>query len=292
VNFGEYQSRALATKRDEPFDQHAEVGTLLAQYKEYPGGGSVSVGLRNQIAEELADILFYISNTATKFDLTLSQIAEASVEKNQNHPPRTRLPARLYDVDQPVEQQLPREFEYEFTVESVKGVCKVVVRDRATARAVGDPLTSNAYAEDGYRFHDVLHLGLAVRLGWSPVLRKLLRRRRQLANRGPALVDEVEDGGRAQVVEEAVVAAAFVYAAEHNFLLEADALDYELLRHIERLTANLEVSDREMGEWADALIDGFRVWRQLVANDGGIVRGDLTTGLLSYRTLEPITARG
>src|SRR4051812_1270503 len=62
---------------------------------------------------------------------------------------------------------------------------------------VGDKLTDKAAVEDGYRFHDAFHLAYAAVLGWSPILRALLRRRR----RSNAEVDEREDGGRAQMIE-------------------------------------------------------------------------------------------
>src|SRR2546425_1996035 len=51
-------------------------------------------------------------------------------------------------------------------------------------------IQDNAYDDDGYRFHDVFHFAHLAILGWSPVLRKLLKRKR----RNDVLVDEVEDG--------------------------------------------------------------------------------------------------
>ncbi|HYH75309.1 MAG TPA: hypothetical protein VD735_05110, partial [Candidatus Saccharimonadales bacterium] len=52
--------------------------------------------------------------------------------------------------------------------------------------------------EDGYRFHDALHLGLLAVTGWSPVMRSLLG----LKRRSDPIVDTIEDGGRAIVLEE------------------------------------------------------------------------------------------
>lgn len=310
MNFDDYQSLARTTDRnpagygstDPRVPERAEiipmlglageVGALLGEYKKLLRDGSVHRRFRDEVAEELGDILWYVANVATKFDLTLNDVAEANLAKANSRWSTSQMPVRLYDEGQPVDQQLPRTFEYEFTLETVDGVARVVVTDRSTGSAVGNPLTSNSYDEDGYRYHDVLHLGLAVRLGWSPVLRKLLRRRRKLINRTPSIVDEVEDGGRAQVVEEAIVAAAYVYAADHDFLQGVEALDHDLLKHVKRLTTNLEVSDRDMREWTDAFIHGFRVWRDLRANEGGIVRGDLATGTLSYRAPDAITSAG
>jgi hypothetical protein len=46
-------------------------------------------------------------------------------------------------------------------------------------KPLGDDLTDNAYVDDGYRFHDVIHLALIAHLGWSPVVRGLMRRKRK-----------------------------------------------------------------------------------------------------------------
>ena len=142
---------------------------------------------------------------------------------------------------------------------------------------VGNELTDNAYADDGYRFHDVLHLAHAVVLGWSPVLRKLLKHKRKTI----AKLDEVEDGGRAQVVEEAVAAATYEYAARHGFLA-VDRVDWGLLRLVKRLTQNFEVKVRSEAEWEEAILLAFRVWRQVRQHDGGRVEGDLVARTLTF----------
>ena len=38
---------------------------------------------------------------------------------------------------------------------------------------LGDPVTDNTHDDDGYRFHDVMHLANMAVLGWSPVMRSL-----------------------------------------------------------------------------------------------------------------------
>ena len=43
---------------------------------------------------------------------------------------------------------------------------------------IGDRLTDNKLEKDDYRFHDVFQLANAAILGWSPVLRALLRVKR------------------------------------------------------------------------------------------------------------------
>lgn len=243
--------------------------------------GAVYEQFPKQVSEELGDILWYVATVATKFGLDLDQIAEDNLRKVEDrwHEPGTK-PA-LYDEKCPPVQRLPRTFSYRFDHESDGGVEKLVLLDQGTGKQLGNSLTDNAYEDDGYRYHDVMHLAFAARLGWSPVHRKLLRSGGSVQNRDKAVAD-AEDGGRAQVIEEAIVAAAYVYADKHAFLEGVEAVDWQLLRHIQQMTANLEVKDRTSWEWNGALIVGFKVWRKLIENKGGVVSGNLETGELKY----------
>jgi hypothetical protein len=63
--------------------------------------------------------------------------------------------------------------------------------------AVGDRLTDNSRRNDGYRYHDAIHLGFLAVLGWSPITRAMLHlKRKSLPD-----VDEAEDGARAIFAE-------------------------------------------------------------------------------------------
>ena len=114
----------------------------------------------------------------------------------------------------------------------------------------------------------MLHLANAAILGWSPVIRSLLRRKR----RSIPLVDEVEDGGRARVIEEGIAASAYEYAERHKMLKDTPRVDWELLKGIRRLTANLEVSVRTDADWERAITTGFKVFREVRAAGGGKFR--------------------
>lgn len=259
-----------------------EIGGLLGEYKKLLRDGATHRKFRDEVAEELGDVLWYVSNVATKFNLCLSEIAEQNLTKVED---RWRTPERrraLYDEHLIANQQLPRRFEYAFEDRTTDGITKVVLIDRSSGDSTGDPLTDNSYEDDGYRFHDVIHLALAACLGWSPVLRKLLRTKDRLDHRAPREVDEVEDGGRAQVIEEAIVAAAYVYASNHDYLDGVDAVDWQLLRHLKQLTSYVEVRNRTAREWNDALLAGFAVWRKLRERGRGTVRGDLVAGTLEF----------
>lgn len=300
MRLGEYQERARETDQNPRRNDDAsgepnrrevipllglvgEVGSLLSEYKKLQRDGKIHRNFREEVAEELGDILWYVANVADKFGLGLEEIAVANLAKVRDRwlpPPGQR---RLYDEGLESDQQLPRTFEFRFDQERQDGVVRVRMVEVAEGRPTGDALRDNSYEDDGYRFHDAMHLAFAAYLGWSPVLRKLLRDGGRIVNRTPEEVDDAEDGGRGQVVEEAIVATAYIYAEDHAFLEGARAIDHELLRHIMRMTRNLEVSDRSAWEWNRALLAGFEVWRQLRACEGGYVVGDVKRCSLQFR---------
>ena len=122
------------------------------------------------------------------------------------------------------------------------------------------------------------HFAYAAVLGWSPITRGLLRRKRK----SRPLLDEVEDGGRAAVIEEGVVALAFDYARRHHFLDGVAALDFQLLRTIKDMTSHLEVRQCTTGEWEQAILQGFDVWRAVLAARGGRIAVDLDARCITF----------
>ena len=96
------------------------------------------------------------------------------------------------------------------------------------------------------------------------------------------MLDEVEDGGRAAVVEEGVVALAFEYGRRHGFLEGVAAVDYQLLRTIKDMTSHLEVCQCTTGEWEQAILQGFDVWRAVLAERGGRIAVDLDGRCLRF----------
>eukprot|EP00438_Fugacium_kawagutii_P035196 Skav231390 [mRNA] locus=scaffold7522:6388:9329:+ [translate_table: standard] len=180
MDFDEYQAKALETDQVAALSDKAdagdrsqlvpllgmtgEVGALLSEYKKYLRDGPGHTRFPEQLSEELGDVLWYVSNVASKFGLSLGTIASANLEKTQGRWGKGGYV--LYDHAFPVEEQLPRQFAYEFSYVEHEGKTKVVLRD-TDGRQIGDPLTDNARHDDGYRFHDVLHLANAAVLGWS-----------------------------------------------------------------------------------------------------------------------------
>jgi NTP pyrophosphatase (non-canonical NTP hydrolase) len=255
-----------------------EAGSLLTEYKKRLRDGEAHQGFTSQVEEELGDLLWYVSTIATRAGLSLEKVATNNLEKTRARwlAPDQRSP--LFDEDRVEAEQLPRTFTYQYEQRLVKGQQKLILVDQA-GKDVGDPLTDNAYEDDGYRFHDVIHLAHAVVLGWSPVARKILDRKRKSTD-AIDHIDEVEDGARAQIAEELVAAAAYDYAVRHADL-QVQHVDWDLLRLIKRITSRLEVKVRTEAEWEEAILLAFKVWRVVRAQNGGVIRGDMRA-----RTLE------
>jgi hypothetical protein len=102
-------------------------------------------------------------------------------------------------------------------------------------------------------------------------LRAFLKRKRK----SQPQVDQVEDGARARIIEEAIVAFVFEYAQRHDFLESVPSVDDGLLKTVRSLTAGLEVHRRQLYEWEKAILDGFHVWRAIRKEGGGRIRVDL-----------------
>jgi len=255
----------------------SETGELLGEYKKYLRDGESHVLFKERLAEEVGDLLWYVANVATKFDLDLATVAEQNLAKCQNR--WGDLPTRQpFDAGFPNAERLPRSFSVDFvTYHDEENSLKV--RALYKGKQFGDDLNDNAHTKDGYGYHDVIHLAFAAILGWSPLVRKMLGAKRKSNPK----FDRVEDGGRAIATEEGLSAMVFAYARDYNFLEGKSSVSTELLRMINNMARHLEVSVCTAGEWEQAIILGFKVWREVKKRRGGSVDLDLDKRCISLR---------
>lgn len=252
-----------------------EVGELLSEYKKFLRDGESHRLFKERVTEELGDLLWYVANVASKFGLQLDDIAQMNIDKCRDRwDDLTSVGGASghFDTSYPPHEQLPRRFVFQISKGTVDGRVTVKVYIDGTEMTTDlSELTDNAYEDDGYRFHDVFHLSYAAVLGWSPIIRSGLKRKRKSVPK----TDEVEDGGRAKAIEEGVSACVFSYAVEHNYLEGAEGVSYDLLRLVRKMTSHLEVSRRTAREWERAIMKGFEVWRTIRANGGGAILVDM-----------------
>jgi len=148
-------------------------------------------------------------------------------------------------------------------------------------RQIGNELTDNSHDDDGCRFDDIFHLAYAAHLRWSPVVRKLLGRKRRSIPR----IDEVEDGGRAIVIEEGIVALVFNHARTLRFFEGSDGVEPHLIATILGLVSPLEVASASASQWELAILEGFRVWRQVRKHRGGLISCDLDARTVRFECI-------
>jgi hypothetical protein len=175
----------------------------------------------------------------------------------------------FFDEEYPESEQLPRELKVSVAEEEVGKIARLRLLPEGVL--IGDQLTDNAYDDDGYRYHDVMHLAHMAVLGWSPVLRRFLKRKRK----SNPTVDDVEDGGRAAILEELIVAFVYANARERRNYDAIKHLDSEMLSTIRRLVSHLEVRKRRTQDWERAILQGYAAFRHLIQNRRAILSIDL-----------------
>lgn len=286
MDFTEYQRTAAATDRAAGDEDRTrleiyllglagEAGSVAAEYKKRLRDGNAHARWLPRMSEELGDVLWYLSAIAREVGLDLEAIAQENLAKTRGRWLVTSTTP--LDAGSPSGERLPRQGEYVF-VPTTNQSGRAAVRLEFEGQARGAILTDAAEEPDGYRFHDVFHLSYAALLGWSPVTRKLLDRKR----RSDPAVDENEDGGRAIVIEEGIAALVFGYAAQHDYLDGIERLDQRLLDSIALLCAGTEARIRSAAQWEKAILDGFACFRSLRHHGAGRVWFDADAGLLRY----------
>ena len=213
-------------------------------------------------------------------ELAFSEVARSNLRKARGaflEPQADDLLDLDFDSKFGIEEQLPREF-------------RIRVNQRGSGKSylqwngvfIGDPLTDNIADRDGYRFHDVFHFANAAILHWSPVMRALIRHKRKSNPK----FDEEQDSGRAIVVEEGVAAWIFSRAKELNFFENQEKVSLGILKTIGEFVSGYEVEKCPLKLWEKAILEGYAVFRQLKANQGGWIIGNREQRTIKYMPLE------
>lgn len=182
----------------------------------------------------------------------------------------------FYDSSFGESEQIPRSFRVSF--QEVNGGTKVLVK--VNDNQTGDVISDNSHESDYYRYHDIFHYAFATLLGWSPCTRSMMRRKRKSI----PIIDEIEDGARATITEEAISLMLFSEAKTKGYLKKRFKINRATLKIIKRMTENFEVKDKSFDEWEAAIQKGYEIFRKLVANKGGRVYCDMVNHTMEYHT--------
>jgi NTP pyrophosphatase (non-canonical NTP hydrolase) len=249
-----------------------EVGTIFSLFKKRVRDNLSFDKFQEQLREELGDLLWYISSIASIHKLKLSDIAADNLAKSRSLFDEGVTPQ--FDKELKEGERLPRSLTVEFRIDPASKRSEILIN----GTRVGDPLSDNANEEDYYRFHDVFHLSFMTFLGWSPVMRKVLKRKR----RSNKVTDENEDGARAAITEEAISAIIFNIAEDNDFFRDIRAVPFSLLKTVASLAEKFEVKVCTLKQWQQAIWYACQIYRELVTNGGGTVELDLNEPRITY----------
>lgn len=215
-----------------------------------------------EIATHLVAIMRCLINAANDLGVTLEIAAFKNLQKIFDRWPRERDYPPPFDDGNDAEEQLPRKMEIDVYERTVRGQDYVFQRSRGVY--VGDRLTDNAIEQDDYRFHDVFHYAYVAVLGWSPVIRALLR----LKRKSDPKLDEAEDGARAILIEEGVTSWLFGQAQQLNFFegVKRGGLPLDMLKHVRQFVAGYEADRCPLWLWEEAILQGYAAFRFLQKN--------------------------
>jgi NTP pyrophosphatase (non-canonical NTP hydrolase) len=221
------------------------------------------------LAGDLSRIFVKFVSATADAQISLAEAAQANLDKVLARWPLRPAWGLLLDADYERSEQLPRVMRVRFEERRVG--TKLYVFQSMNGVNIGDRLTDNRADEDDYRFHDVFHLAFAAILGWSPVLRSVLKVKRKSRPE----IDEQQDGARAAITEEGIANWIFAHGLRHEAFEHVDSLDFALLKTIGQMVKNYEVEIRPPWMWERAILEGFRIFRLLRAHRGGLVVADL-----------------
>jgi NTP pyrophosphatase (non-canonical NTP hydrolase) len=293
-SFGDYQQLAYKTARTDGrvlLEVCIAVVWQLGAELLRPTLPEIEITLNRNIVDRptnvvLSEIAWHLSAMASLYNLSLDEVVASNCQK-VNFRSERDVPTPLHDTNREPKEQFPRTFDVSF-VRIGAGQSRMYVN----GRPLGDDLTDNAYKDDGYRFHDVIHLALVAHLGWSPVLRGLMKRKRKSKD---DRVDEVEDGGRAKVVEELVIKAIHsegdkqakaqgrcILGTPTRLFPQRSLITFRMLKTLRMYVDDLEASKNAFWEWEDAIFHGCEMFFLLCQEKQGTIHVDLNNRQITF----------
>jgi NTP pyrophosphatase (non-canonical NTP hydrolase)/phosphopantetheinyl transferase (holo-ACP synthase) len=292
--FNDYEDLAILTARTEGKELIETCLALLMQASAQMVRSLISErerGFNDEVIDKdpievLGDIAWYLTAIAKSYNLRLEEIANYNIKKTMSRR-SAELKTPLHDEKCIPPEQFPRHFEIKFLTIGNKRS-----RMYLDGRQLGDDLTDNSHEADGYRFHDILHLANVAHLGWSPIIRRLMKRKRKRCQE----IDEVEDGARAAIIEEAVLKIIHSEGAriskitdrkpnaeERPMFTNDIEIPLSLLKLIRRCISGLEVDENSFAEWKSAIRDGFKIYYALCKEKQGTVSLDLDKRSMTFK---------
>ena len=252
----------------------AKVGAMLGDFQQKQVANS-----RDLLTDRLPEIFCALIEAANVADLDLAEAAAFNLRKINSRWPERHEYTRLFDEPFDPIERFPRTIRMHIFEKRRGG--KTYVIQQCNGINIGAALTDNRMKPDDYRFHDVFHLGYAAILGWSPVLRALFN----LKRKSKPEVDEAQDGARAIIIEEGISTLVFHRAEQLRYFASIKSLDYSLLKQVSDFVRGYEVDQCPLWQWEEAILEGYKVFRQLRRHRRGIIIANLTQRSISFERL-------
>lgn len=317
MELNEYQQLAQATNllsgQDQPKRQLAamlglasESGSLLDVQKKLMTDAMGAEAHGEALVKELGDLLWYVSAVAHAVGLELEDVAQQNLERTRDRfaveHDLTNL--ALFDEDAPETERFPRRaaFRFEPVDGDVAGARLFLemadpdafpdgpipdadgsgkLRGYQVGAQLGDDLDDNTATEDGYRYHDAVHISFMTHLGWSPTLRSLLRIKRKYDSR----IDNTEDSARAIFADEGLVAVLARLSQRHMGFSTRMSIDSDVLDVVRAIVRDREVAETPGWAWEKTIREGLDAMRELERAGGGRLHADLHQRQLTFEPL-------
>lgn len=287
----------------------AEAGSVSRIFKKVVRDGLGVAEQSEQLKDELGDVLWYVAVLADGVGFRLTDLAGANLDRTRDRYPGGAALSELtlpdLEGNAPEGQRFPRQMTFRMNqVEqggmphsefSITHAAPNPFPDGARKgddgklegftlhEVIGDVVNDNADEEDGYRFHDAVHIAFMAVVGWSPVMRALLRLKRKYDRD----IDRNQDGARARDLEEALSALLMSMSQTRNHYGSDNDVDGETRDIVRRVIGALEVRDVPIWLWASAIRQGFAAMNALQTNGGGWVKADLDARTVTFYSEDP-----
>jgi len=252
-----------------------EAGKLVADFS----AGRIS-RKSDLLSSHMYSIFEALIDAANEAHVSLAEAAHRNLQKTFDRWPGEKIYPPLFDEDYNPAEQIPRHIEMQIFERTVNNQTYVFLR--CNDINIGDRLTDNKLEKDDYRFHDVFHLAYAAILGWSPVMRALFSVKRKSRPK----MDEAEDGARATLIEEGISTWVFNYAGKLNNFEHLNSLDYGLLKAVRALVSGYEAERCPLWLWEEAILQGYKMFRQLRKYRGGTIIADLNKRTVTFERIK------
>lgn len=259
-------------RNDDPIGNALALGAAVGALIEALRHNTIS-----DASSELEAVWQALVRVAAGSNICLEDAARKNLKKTNSRWPLERNWVPLFDSEFQEEERIPRKLEVEFRETGSSD--KPVVVLRCNGLNVGDRLTDNYGTPDGYRFHDVFHFSYAVYLGWSPILRGLLKCKRKSRPK----IDEARTA-RERASSRRRCRRRCSAEQRMDYYDGIDSVDYDLLKTIQGFVKGFEVDRVPLWQWEEAILNGYRVFRELREHRGGLVILDLVERKLLYET--------